>query len=123
LSTKTSSTTKLLTKMFVPFDIVVLIDSFLCLKSTKYNLKFLSKKFSSVTNCKVLQYKDLTACKYHDDENLYECISILKKNIKKTCRSIHFKNLESMNHAKKHLTDFGKINHFCCGGIGVVYDS
>ena len=88
-----------------------------------YNLKLISKKFHSLAKCKVLQYKDLMACKYHDDINLYKCISILKKNAKKTSNStIHFKNLNSMNYARKHLSDFGNIDHFCCRGIGVMYN-
>ena len=26
-----------------------------------------------------------------------------------------------MNYAKKYLSDFGEISHFCCSGKGVMY--
>ena len=82
----------------------------------------MSKEFNKYIKCKIVRYKDLITCKCHNNKDLYDCINILKENQNNSkISTIHFENLNSMNYAKKYLSDFGEISHFCCNGKGVMY--
>ena len=106
----------------IPFDLILYIESFICILDKKYNPKFLSKELNQYIKCKVIKYKDLISCKCHNNKDLFDCINILKENQNNSkISTIHFENLNSMNYAKKYLSYFGEISHFCCSGKGVMY--
>ena len=130
------------TKKKLPYDIIFIIFTYFCDKDKyKYNiLKTISKTFSdeynktNIQSCIILKYKNIHICEIHDNHNLVDAIINLINAEKKkrkgiAIKTIQCKSVESLNYAKKYLSNYGNIRHFYfflqngCMGKGVMYDT
>lgn len=110
----------------INYNLFNIIIDYLCIKNNA-QIYICSKKFYKFfykfNKCKVIFYKDLTACKIHSNYKLLEVIRKLNKasNNPGKVGSIHFDTKDDLEIAKKYLPNFGLITKYCCSGKGVMY--
>jgi hypothetical protein len=101
------------------------ILEYLCINNKQINIcsKKFNNKLKKCKKCKVIFYKDLSACEIHSNYKLLRIVRKLNKAKENPGKvgSIHFTTKEELEIAKKYLSDFGLITKYCCNGKGVMY--
>lgn len=108
--------------MYIPLNIWSKIDSFLpCNIYSKSVLFSVNKELNTLPRCKIINYKSLICCKKHSSLEMVRAIDILNYHKGKSPSTMHFDSQKILDIVKPYLTDFGVVNHYCCGGKGVVF--
>lgn len=111
---------------YICLDNIKLIKNFVgcCLKTGFY---LVNKEFYNLKNCKIINYKSISACLNHTKKKyLFESVNTLittKKQleINNNIDSIHFFSKKAFNLSEQYFNDFGIIDHYCCYNKGVVF--
>ena len=61
-------------------------------------------------------------CRIHGDRDYFYSEKILNRYIKKKkISAIHFKNKRQLEIAKPFLRKIGRVSHYCCDNVGVMF--